>query len=348
MMKPFHSITITQEILNAIAELDEFKGAWRLLGKLTTDRLKRLRIVAQAQTVCNILQADGRDITESYTARVMRRLNEDRFDEEIDQLIAGYAFVGGEVEAHYKQIPFSQASIKQLHRWLHRYYRHGAGIPGQYKQRPNDITAGGGDGAISCMIAQTTMPYQTESAMSDLVYEVADIFAHATLHPLLVIAHFIGRFLQIHPFDTHNHMMAHVLLEYLLLQQGYAYAAYGSMRALHEDVERLYALLNRAYSKDATDFARTAWMSMLFRFLVEQKRVLESKIEREQNLNLHVSDYAATLLGLIQEHGKLSLSELVQLTGFNKHTTKKHVQELVKKQQIIMHGKARATWYTVL
>ena len=116
-----------------------------------------------------------------------------------------------------------------------------------------------------------------------------------------------------------------------------------------EDKEQLYSTLSRAYNqKEANDYAMNRWMLYFLQRLVSQKRSLQEKIEREQTLQLHVSDYAATLLHLIEEHGKLSLSELVHLTGFNKNTTKKHVQELVKKQQVIMHGKARATWYTVL
>jgi hypothetical protein len=33
------SITITPELLNLIAEIDEFKGAWRALGTLAPERL---------------------------------------------------------------------------------------------------------------------------------------------------------------------------------------------------------------------------------------------------------------------------------------------------------------------
>ena len=220
-MKTFNfianSASVTQEILNAIAELDEFKGAWRLFGKLTPDRLRNLQKVALSQTITNCVHADGHQVMDTIVARVLRNANADGFDTEIEQFIAGFAFVSQEVAAHYAQIPFSQGSIKQLHRWLSRYQRNKNTIPGQYKSRPNNINALGGDGNISCMLAQTTLPYQTESAMDELVYAISDLLATKQLHPLQTIAHFIGQFLLIHPFDTHNHAMAHILLQLLLL-----------------------------------------------------------------------------------------------------------------------------------
>ncbi|MCZ4093398.1 hypothetical protein [Sinorhizobium psoraleae] len=40
------TLRITPEILSLIAEIDEFKGAWRALGRITPDRLSSLRRVA--------------------------------------------------------------------------------------------------------------------------------------------------------------------------------------------------------------------------------------------------------------------------------------------------------------
>ena len=175
------------------------------------------------------------------------------------------------------------------------------------------------------------------------------MLAQKQLHPLQIIAHFTAQFLLIHPFDHHSHFLVHILVQLMLLQHGYGYVPFGVIEPLHTDTEQLYSTLSRAYGqKECKDYAINRWMLYFLQRLVTQKRGLQEKIEREQTLQLHVSDYAARLLNLIEEHGKISLSELVHLTGFNKNTTKKHVQELVKKQQVIMHGKARATWYTVL
>jgi len=45
------SLQITQDILNLIAEIDEFKGAWRALGTLAPERLSALQRVATIESI---------------------------------------------------------------------------------------------------------------------------------------------------------------------------------------------------------------------------------------------------------------------------------------------------------
>ncbi len=46
-----YTILITPEILALIAEIDEFKGAWRALGTLAPERLSALRRVATIESI---------------------------------------------------------------------------------------------------------------------------------------------------------------------------------------------------------------------------------------------------------------------------------------------------------
>jgi len=45
------TILITPEILNLIARVVEFKGAWRALGALAPDRLSALRCLATIESI---------------------------------------------------------------------------------------------------------------------------------------------------------------------------------------------------------------------------------------------------------------------------------------------------------
>jgi len=45
------TIQITPEILSLVAEIDEFKGAWRALGTLAPERLSALRRVATIESI---------------------------------------------------------------------------------------------------------------------------------------------------------------------------------------------------------------------------------------------------------------------------------------------------------
>ena len=45
---------VTPEMLSLVAEIDEFKGAWRALGKLAPERLRQLRKIATIESVGTI------------------------------------------------------------------------------------------------------------------------------------------------------------------------------------------------------------------------------------------------------------------------------------------------------
>lgn len=63
------TLHITPEILNLIAMIDEFKGAWRALGTVAPDRLSALRRVARARKTCSGI------MTIRYVARYENIIN---------------------------------------------------------------------------------------------------------------------------------------------------------------------------------------------------------------------------------------------------------------------------------
>jgi hypothetical protein len=61
MAKPFSldTLVITPEILSLIAEIDEFKGAWRAIGRIAPERLSSLRRVATIESIGSSTRIDG-------------------------------------------------------------------------------------------------------------------------------------------------------------------------------------------------------------------------------------------------------------------------------------------------
>ena len=53
------TLQITPEILNLIAGLDEFKGAWQALGTLAPERLSALRRVATIESIGSSTRIEG-------------------------------------------------------------------------------------------------------------------------------------------------------------------------------------------------------------------------------------------------------------------------------------------------
>lgn len=57
------TVRITPEILSLIAEIDEFKGAWRAIGRIAPERLSSLRRVATSESVGSSTRIEGARLT---------------------------------------------------------------------------------------------------------------------------------------------------------------------------------------------------------------------------------------------------------------------------------------------
>ena len=62
-------LRITPEILSLIAEIDEFKGAWRALGRIAPDRLSSLRRVATIESIGSSTRIDGARLSDREVER---------------------------------------------------------------------------------------------------------------------------------------------------------------------------------------------------------------------------------------------------------------------------------------
>ncbi|WP_197710911.1 hypothetical protein [Agrobacterium rosae] len=54
---------MTPEILSLIAEIDEFEGAWRAIGRIAPERLSSLRRVATIESVGSSTRIGGARLT---------------------------------------------------------------------------------------------------------------------------------------------------------------------------------------------------------------------------------------------------------------------------------------------
>ncbi len=68
------AIEITSELLCLIAEIDEFKGAWRALGTLAPERLKALRRVATIESIGSSTRIEGSKLTDREVERLLANL----------------------------------------------------------------------------------------------------------------------------------------------------------------------------------------------------------------------------------------------------------------------------------
>jgi len=58
-----------------------------------------------------------------------------------------------------------------------------------------------------------------------------------------------------------------------------------------------------------------------------------------------LAELSVKILELAKEHGRLTVSQIVNLTNANRNTVKKHLQSLVAANHLSQHGAGKGTWY---
>src|SRR5260370_32834301 len=86
-----NALQSTREILNLIAELDEFKGAWQALGTLAPERLSALRRVATIESIGSSTRIEGSKLSDREVERLLSNLGIKSFATRDEQVVTGYA-----------------------------------------------------------------------------------------------------------------------------------------------------------------------------------------------------------------------------------------------------------------
>ena len=341
------TLQITPEILSLIAELDEFKGAWKALGTLAPERLSALRRVATIESIGSSTRIEGSKLSDREVERLLPNIEIKAFETRDEQEVAGYAAVMETVFAGAEAITITENHIKQLHRDLLGYSAKDDWHRGDYKTNTNHVTAFDAQGKEVGVVFETASPFETPRLMAELVEWTRAALDENTLHPLLVIAVFAVVFLEIHPFQDGNGRLSRVLTTLLLLRSGYAYVPYSSLESVIEQTkEGYYVALRRTQGTIRTETPDwQPWTLYFLRALQTQKRHLEKKIERERIVMGTLPDLSVQILELAGEHGRVTNSEIVRITGANRNTVKKHLQSLVTANHLTQHGTGKGTWY---
>lgn len=341
------SLQITPEILSIIARIDEFKGAWRALGKLAPDRLSALRRVATIESIGSSTRIEGSKLSDREVARLLANLEIKSFTSRDEQEVAGYAELMDLVFSSWQEITLTENHIKQLHQVLLRYSEKDSRHRGSYKTHPNSVAAFDENGEQIGIVFQTATPFDTPRLMTELVGWVNHERETARLHPLLIIALVVVVFLAIHPFQDGNGRLSRVLTTLLLLQAGYAYVPYSSLDSVVEQSKEAYYLaLRQTQGTIRTDSPNwQPWLVFFLRSLAEQVRRLEKKIEREKIVLATMPELRLKIVEFAREHGRVTMGEAIKLTGAGRNTLKQHFRTLVEQGTLNQHGSGRGVWY---
>lgn len=343
------SLQITSEVLTLVSEIDEFKGAWRALGTLAPERLSALRRVATIESIGSSTRIEGSKLTDAEVERLLSNFEIKSFGSRDEQEVAGYAQVMETLFANFDAIDLTENHIMQLHRDLLAFSDKDERHRGTYKTLANHVSAFDADGKEIGVIFKTATPFDTPHRMKELVEWTRTALNERSLHPLLVIAIFTVVFLEIHPFQDGNGRLSRVLTTLLLLRSGYAYVPYSSMESVIEHSKEGYYLALRQTQKTILNDKPNwqSWITYFLRVLQQQKRRLEKKIERERLVLGSLPELSLQIIDAAKERGRVTIRDIVKLTGANRNTVKKHLATLVKARHLTQYGTGKGTGYGV-
>lgn len=344
------TIEITQEILRLIARIDEFKGAWRALGTLAPERLSALRRVATIESIGSSTRIEGSKLSDRDVERLLANLEIKSFNTRDEQEVAGYADLMDLVFSSWQDIPLTENYFKQLHQQLLRYSEKDSRHRGNYKTNSNSVAAFDESGAQMGIVFQTASPFDTPRLMRELVEWLNSEIDTERLHPLIIVAIFVVVFLEIHPFQDGNGRLSRVLTTLLLLRTGYAYVPYSSLESVIEMSKEGYYLALRqtqgTIRSEQPDWQ--PWLVFFLRSLSEQVRRLEKKVEREKIVLAAMPELQLQIVEFAREHGRVTIGEVIKLTGASRNTLKQHFRALVERGAIEQHGSGRGVWYDLI
>jgi Fic family protein len=341
------TLQITPDILQFIAGIDEFKGAWRALGRLAPDRLSALRRVATIESIGSSTRIEGSKLSDREVDRLLSNLQIRSFSTRDEQEVAGYADVMELVFSSWQDIALTENHIKQLHRDLLTHSEKDAWHRGNYKTSSNSVVAFDEDGKALGVVFETATPFDTPRLMTELVTWFSAERATARLHPLLLIGIWVVVFLEIHPFQDGNGRLSRVLTTLLLLQSGYAYVPYSSLESVIEQSKETYYLALRQTQGSIRTVAPNwqPWLTFFLRALAEQVRRLNRKVEREKIVLAALPERSLQIVEFAREHGRITMGDAIRLTDGNRNTLKQHFRALVEQGYLAQHGSGRGVWY---
>jgi Fic family protein len=341
------SLEITPEMLGLVARLDEFKGAWRATGALVPERLSSLRRVATIESIGSSTRIEGSKLSDLEVERLLSNLQIKSFATRDEQEVAGYAALMQLVFESWPDLHFTENHIEQLHQILLQHSDKDGWHRGQYKTNTNSVVAFDEDGQELGVVFQTAAPFDTPRLMSELIDWVGAERESRQLHPLLIIALFVVVFLEIHPFQDGNGRLSRALTTLLLLQAGYAHVPYSSLESVIERNKQGYYMALRqtqgTIRSERPDWR--PWLLFFLRALAEQLTRLETKLERETLMLAPLPELSLRIVEVAREHGRVTMAQIIRLTGASRNTLKLHFRTLVERGHLAQQGQGRGVWY---
>ena len=332
---------LTNDIVNMLGYIHEYKGQQNLFIEAKADVLSHLLEIAKIQSTEASNRIEGIYTSDDRIQALVKEKSAPRNRNENE--IAGYRDVLATIHENYDYIPPRANVILQLHRDLYQYS--GIGIGGHFKNTDNVIEEELEDGTKRVRFRPATA-FETPAMIENLCNQFLREVDRGEVDPLLLIPMFVLDFLSIHPFNDGNGRMSRLLTLLLLYRSGYIVGKYISIEMLIEKTKDTYYDALQASSIGWHD-GTNDYMPFVSYTLGIIKNAYKTFSERVEHLTTKGISKPERVRQFIENRlGRVSKKDIMDACpDISATTIEKALGDLVKNGTIIKIGNGRGTGY---
>jgi len=340
---------VPAKVWSKIAKIDELKGRWTGGARLSPQVLGRLKRSVLVTSSGASTRIEGAKLTDEEIENLMKNIKVKKFIDRDSQEVKGYYELLQNVFDSWKNIRFSENTMKHFHKELLKYVGKDERHRGEYKKTENRVEIVDQGGKRVGIIFETTPAYLTPKKMQELTDWTQKAFEEKKYHPLLIIGNFIVDFLKIHPFQDGNGRISRVLTNLLLLKEGYLYIPYVSHEKLVEDNKNDYYISLRKSQKTlgTKNEDIVHWLSFFLDILLEQSEKAISLFESEDIEKL-MSEKQIAVWRYLEKIEEASPKEIAYRTKVARPTVNQILNKLLEFKKIERIGMGRSIRYRKL
>lgn len=331
----------TNEIVNLLSQIHEYKGEQNLFIEAKADTLTRLEEIARIQSTDASNRIEGIRTADDRLKKIVQEKTMPTTRNEKE--IAGYRDALKIIHENHDYIPPRASYILQLHRNLYKFS--GFSYGENFKSADNIIEEMDENGNRKVRFKPVTA-FETPAAIENLCNAYNDAIAKAEIDPLLLSAVFVLDFLCIHPFNDGNGRMSRLLTLLLLYRSGYIVGKYISIEKLISDSKETYyetlALSSANWHEGENDYSPFVRymlgivVASYKEFSQRVKTIVASGLSKPERIRLVIKE----------NMGKITKSEILEkCPDISQVTVQRTLTELVERGEILKIGGGRYTSY---
>ncbi|MBU4375482.1 Fic family protein [Patescibacteria group bacterium] len=336
-------------ILSKILEIDGYKTEWIQGAKLSPQVLGRLKKSVLITSAGASTRIEGASLSDEDVGKLIKGISIQKFTDRDKQEVQGYYELLQNIFNAWKNIKFSENTIKHFHKELLKYTAKDAKHRGEYKKIENQVEAVDNQGKVIGIIFKTSPAYLAPKQTQELIEWTSKALEEKRYHPLLIISNFLVEFLKIHPFQDGNGRLSRVLANLLLLQADYLYMPYVSHEKLIEDNKQGYYMALRKGQKNigAKKNNITPWLDFFLTIFLKQSQMAAELLSKE-NIEKLLSDKQLAVWRYLQKVDQASPGEISKEAKVARPTVNQVLYKLMRLKKVERIGLGRSTRYRKL